>query len=122
MMEDLKNLRISQEADSIVDELKEKYHFNQTTRLLRLAAAYALRNYKDGINFQQLDYEYPKDGTNLNVGTFDENGAFKKVILVLYPYCDTPYKYARVATIFGLKKMKEILDSNSELTIFDLIK
>lgn len=121
-MEDLKNLRISQEADNIVEELKEKYYFNQTTRLLRLAAAFALRNYKDLINFQQLDYEYPKDGTNLNIGTFDENEIFKKVILIQYPYCDTPYKFARVATIFGLKKIKEKLDANSELTIFDLIR
>ncbi len=121
-MEDLKNLRISEEADKIVDELKEKYYFNQTTRLLRLAAAYALRNFKNDMNFQQLDYSYPSNGTNLNVGTFDENEAFKKVILIMYPYCETPYKFARVATIFGLKKIKEELDKNSDLTIFDLIK
>lgn len=119
-MEDYINIRISVEADRIVEEIREKFHFTQMIPVLRLATAYTLKNHQD-INFEKLDYEYSKDGANFHVASFDSDERLKKLIKYLFPYCERPYHYARAAAIFGLKKIKEKMDDDSEFNILDII-
>lgn len=121
-MEDYKNIRISIDADSIIDEIQEKYCFPTKVSVMRFSLAFALRDYKDEIDYDSLDNIYEKNGTNLNTGTFDDqNLIFKTLITTLFPDCDTPYKYARVAIIYGLYKIKEKMDANPSFTLTEIM-
>ena len=121
-MEDYKNIRISSDADVIIDEIIRKYHFPTRVSVMRFSLAFALRDYKDEIQFDFLDNHYEKNGTNLNTGTVDDQSLiFKVLITTLFPSCETPYKYARVAIIYGLYKIKERMDAFPSFSITDLI-
>lgn len=121
-MEDYKNIRISLAADVIVDEIIQKYCFPTRVSAMRFALSYALRDYRNEINFESLDSVYEKNGTNLNTGTIDDqNLIFKTLITTLFPDCETPYKYARVAIIYGLIKIKEKMDANPSFTLTDIM-
>lgn len=120
-MEDYKNIRISLDADVIVETIQEKYCFPTKVSVMRFALAYALREFKNKIDFEMLDNVYDKNGTNLNTGTIDDQDLiFKTLILTLFPGCETPYKYARVAIIYGLIKIKEKMALPS-FSIIDLL-
>lgn len=121
-MEDYKNIRISLDADVIVDELIQKFCFPTRVSAMRFALSYALRDFRNEIDFENLDSVYEKNGTNLNTGTIDnQDMIFKTLITILFPNCDTPYKYARVAIIYGLFKIKEKMESNPTFLLTDII-
>ena len=121
-MEDYKNIRISLDADVIVDELISKFCFPTRVSAMRFALAYALRDFRGEIDFEALDNMYEKNGTNLNTGTFDDqNMIIRTLIMTLFPNCETPYKYARVAIIYGLNKLKENMDTNPSFSIVDIM-
>ena len=115
------DIRFSSEATNIAESIKEKFFFSQAIAIYRLAAVYALSNYREAIDFAKLDYEYDKNGANYHSASFDQGDTFRKLITNMYPWCTTPYKYARVAAIFGLKKIKEQMDSNPDFNIVSLI-
>lgn len=123
-MGDLVNIRISSDADKIATSLKDRYHFSTNTAVYRFAMAYAMRDFKDELisKYEQLDSWYPSDGTNLNVGTVD-NSKFllSQLIVGLVPNCITPYRFIRVAIIFGLYKIKELMDDSDEVDIIQHI-
>lgn len=122
MQEDIKNIRISIEAEQKAKFIQEKYSFPNQVSVLRFAMAYALRDYKDKMDFELLDTQYPKDGSNYNTGSIDESDTVvRKLIQIMYPACETPYKYARVAIIFGLNKLYEKIQSDSNLDISELM-
>lgn len=123
MMKDYKDIRISTEADRIVTEMREKFYFPSIASCLRFAMIFALSNYTREMKMEELDSIYPKDGSNFTASsTIDDiRGIIRTLIQMLYPGCETPYKYARVAIIYGLKKIKEKMDKNPSLNIADLI-
>ena len=121
-MEDYKNIRISLDADVIVDEIIQKFCFPTRVSVMRFAFAYALRDYKNEIDFEGLDNVYEKNGTNLNTGTFDDqNMIIRSLIITLFPNCETPYKYARVAIIYGLNRIKEKMTANPSFSLTDIM-
>ena len=121
-MEDYKNIRISLDADVIVDEVIQKFCFPTRVSAMRFALSYALRDFRKEIDFESLDNIYEKNGTNLNTGTIDDQDLiFKTLITTLFPDCETPYKYARVAIVYGLFKIKEKMDSNSSFSLTDIM-
>lgn len=123
-MGDIVNIRISSEADKIAVLLKEKYYFSTNTAVYRFAMAYAIRDYKDELvsNYEYLDNLYPSDGTNLNVGTVDNSqNLLKQLITVLVPECSTPYRFVRVAIIWGLYKIKQMIDEGNNMDIIQCI-
>ena len=121
-MEDYKNIRISLDADVIVDELIQTFCFPTRVSVMRFALAYALRDFKNEIDFEGLDNVYEKNGTNLNTGTFDDqNMIIRTLIITLFPGCETPYKYARTAIIWGLYKIKEKMDENPTFSLTDIM-
>lgn len=119
--EDLKNIRISADADHIIDSLIERYHFRSKGAVMQFALAYALHNYKNDIDFATLERVYPADGTNEGVGTIDSNHMFKTLIPILYPGCQTPYRYVRIAINFGLFKIGEKMDEDPSFNIASLM-
>lgn len=122
MAEDLKNIRVSIEAERIADMMRTRFCFDSKTSAMRFAMAYALRDYQDNIDFEKLDSKYPSDGTNLNIGTVDtSDNIVQKIIKLLYPNCETPYRYARVAIIFGLEKIAEKMKDNPTFNIADIM-
>ena len=109
-MEDLRNIRITAKADSIIEELQSRFLFKTAQAAERFALVYALKNYRDKIDFESLDATYKSDGTNQNTATIDtSNNLFQKLICIIYPKCETPYRYIRVAIIFGLYKIDELM-------------
>lgn len=121
-MEDYRNIHISHDAEMIADEICSLFAFSNKVPVLRLSLFYTLRNYRNDIDFLSLNKSYPNDGANYNVGSIDEsNGNIRKIISLMYPDCSTPYLYARVAIIFGLLKIKELIDNNSDFNIADIM-
>lgn len=115
------DIRFSAEATIIADEIKDRFFFSQAISVYKLAAAYAFKEYKDSMDFEKLDYGYDKNGANYHSASFDVDGTFKQLIIIMYPWCSTPYKYARVAAIFGLKKIKEKMDRDPDFNIVSLL-
>ena len=120
-IKDYVDIRFSAESSNIAEEIKEKFFFSQTISIFRFAAAFAFKEYKDNMDFEKLDYEYDKNGINYHSASFDFDGSFSKLITAIYPWCSTPYKYARVAAIFGLLKLKEKLSADPDYNIVDLV-
>lgn len=123
-MGDLVNIRISSDADKVAELLKKRYYFSTNTAVYRFAMAYAIRDFKDELvsNYEQLDNSYPSDGTNLNVGTVDNNqNLLKQLIPILVPECSTPYRFVRVAIILGLYKIKQMIDEDNNVDIIQQI-
>lgn len=109
-MEDLRNIRITAKADSIIEELQSKFLFKTAQAAERFALVFALKNYRDKIDFETLDATYKSDGTNQNTATIDtQNNLFQNLFRIIYPKCETPYRYIRVAIIFGLYKIDELM-------------
>lgn len=115
------DIRFSIEAKNIADEIKERFFFSESVAVYRFAAAYAFKEYKDKMDFAKLDYEYDNGGSNYHSATFDVDGAFAKLITAMYPWCTTPYKYARVAAIYGLQRLKELMTNDPDFNIADLV-
>lgn len=123
VMEDLKNIRISAKADTIIEKLKDNYAFSTSVAVERFALSLALRDYKDEIDFDELDKVYSSDGTNQNTATIDtSDNLFQKLIQIIYPNCTTPYRYARVAIIYGLYKIDEMMSTNPNFSITEILK
>lgn len=123
-MGDLVNIRISSDADRVAEFLKDKYHFSTNTAVYRFAMAYAIRDFKDELisQYEYLDNLYPSDGTNLNVGTVDnDQNLLKQLIPILVPKCSTPYRFVRVAIILGLYKIKQMIDEDNNVDIIQQI-
>ncbi len=57
-MEDLKNIKIKAKADSIIEELQSKFLFKTALSVERFALVYALKNFRDDIDFELLENEY----------------------------------------------------------------
>jgi hypothetical protein len=118
---DYVDIRFSAEATNIAEEIKEKFFFSQAISVYKLAAAYALKEYQSGIDFEKWDYMYDKNGANYHSASFDADSTFKKLITTIYPWCTTPYKYARVAAIYGLLQIKNMMNGNPDFNIISLI-
>lgn len=116
-MEDYKNIRMSQEASDIVDRIRQKYGFSEKGKVMQFAMAYALKEYRDEMDYLALDALYPKDGINESLGTIEDGQIVKTVIQSLYPDCDVPYRYARAAIIYGLLKIRDKIDSDPSFNI-----
>lgn len=120
-MDDLKNIRISVEADEVIDKLKEIYYFPTTVSAIQFGMAYALRNYGDKIDYLALEKEYPSNGTNLNVGSVDD-GFLKDIILAIFPNCETPYRVVRAAAIYGLMEIDDKLQKSPQTPLVEFMK
>lgn len=122
-MKDLSTIRISLEAENIIEAMKEKFYFQNSVDAMRFALAYALKEDRNEIDFETLDKTYDSLGTNLNIGTFDtENRLIQQVILALYPNCETPYRYARVAINYGALKIGKKMKESDSFKISDLLQ
>ncbi len=116
-MDDLVNIRIPLEADEITAKLKDKYFFSTNTAVYRFSLAYAMHDCMEELKakYEELDNQYPSDGTNLNVGTIDfGDSIIKNVVSILVPECSTPYRFIRVAIIMGLYKIQALMNNNSD--------
>ena len=60
----------------------------------------------------ELDSTYTADGNNYNVGSVDKDGFIVRLFKLLYPGCETPFKYIRVVMCYGLMKMEDLIESN----------
>lgn len=123
-MDDIKDsvdIRFSSEATEIAETIKERFFFSQSISVFKFAAAYALREYAEEMDFSKLDYQYDKAGNNYHYGSFDVGSSFSKLIRTMYPWCTTPTKYARVAACFGLLKIKEMMDADPDFNIVNLV-
>lgn len=120
-MSDYQNLHVSAEATANIETLKDKYKFSTFASALKFAIIYALKYHKNDMDFDQLDKLYPSDGTNLHVGTVDEDGILRRLIPILYKDCDTPYRYARVAAIYGAEKICVKLKEGENVSFSDLL-
>ena len=114
-MADLQNMRISQHASSVAQQMVEYGCFPDALSAGKFAMAYAIKFYFDEIDTPEkiaaLDSLYHADGNNYNVGSVDKDGFIVKLFQLLYPDCDTPFKYVRVVMCYGLLKMEDLIDS-----------
>lgn len=94
-MNDIVNIRLSKDANDIAERLVETGKFENVVTAAKFALAYALKNHF--AEFDPSTYSIPdKDGSNYNVGSFDNDGKLAALLRAIYPDSDTPYIYMRV--------------------------
>lgn len=118
---DITNFHVPAFASEKAEILKNKYCFSDSISVFKLSMSYAIKHHRHEIDFITLDEEYPSDGANYNVGSLDDtDGTIRKTICSLYTECTTPYRYARVLSVFGLLKLFEKLNPNHD-NLFDIL-
>ena len=115
-MADIQNLRISVHASDVAAKLVDQCCFPDALSATKFAMAYAIKFYFEDINtpekINELDSTYTADGNNYNVGSVDKDGFIVRLFKLLYPGCETPFKYIRVVMCYGLMKMEDLIESN----------
>ena len=124
-IKDFKNIRLTVSASNAVDKLMEMGLFQDALTVCKFAFAYALHAHFSEITPDVLEQEYSKTENghqyNYNIGSFDEDNFMSNVILSVYPQTETPYRYIRVITIWGLNKLVDIFESNPTQHLSDLM-
>jgi len=123
-MEDLQQIRFPQEVINIAERFKDEYGLTQNLPILKFAFAYAINQFKDQINFETDDPLYKKnDGSNYGINSFenDSNLRVADLIKALYPQCETPYRYMRIATIYGILKLDKAKRYDPDFRIIDVM-
>ena len=105
---DITNFRLSTKANEVAEELKETGRFEDVLDVVKFGLSYTLKNHFDEIS--PGEYQMPdQNGSNYSVGSLDNDGQFRTLLLSLYPGTDTPYIYARALITFGLLKIGDRL-------------
>lgn len=121
-MEDVKNIHISVKATEIAEKIKEQFYFKNLNEVLRFALSLSLRDYLNEIDFDILESQYDSNGANYNTGSIDsDDSVFRTIIPMLIPDCQTPYRFARIAIIYGLYKIDEMMNNDSVFNIASLM-
>ena len=111
MAEDLINFRLSAYANDIAEKLKDTGYFDYATTAAKFGLGYAIKNYFH--EFNPATYQISdSNGSNYNVGSFDNDGQLAVLIRALYPETNTPYQYMRSLMIFGLTKLGEKIEQD----------
>lgn len=118
-MNDITNIRLSKKANEVADKLVSTGKFEDVKTVAKFALAYAIKNHFD--EFDPKTYVITdSDGSNYNVGSFDNDGRLSALIRAIYPDVDTPYIYARELMIFGLLKIGELIDKEGIPTVYEM--
>ena len=123
-MEDLQQIRFPMEVINIAERFKEEYGLTQNLPILKFAFAYAINQFKDQINFETDDPLYKKnDGSNYGINSFenDSNLRVADLIKALFPQCETPYRYMRIAIIYGILKLDKAKRYDPDFRIIDVM-
>ena len=121
MAEDIINLRLSARASEVATLIEDSHFFDDKISIAKFAMAYAIRNYYDEIDPDEIDETRDATGFNYNVGSIDGDKFISKLIEALYPDTKAPYKIARALMIYGLEKLGELLENGQFYPISNLM-
>lgn len=120
-MADLKQISFSSEIKNIAEEMMRRFNFSEALATIKFGFAYAVKNHTQEIpeeNERNLDST--SRGLDYSVSSFSDDEIIN-IIEVLYPEKDEPFRFLRTASIFGLRRIKSLMDSNPNLEITDLM-
>jgi hypothetical protein len=110
---DITNLPLSKHATDIANQMKESGLFEDALSAAKFGMAYAIKYCYEEIDTAEkvarLCDIYDSAGNNYNVGSVDPDHYIADLFLVMYPGCDTPYKFARVIMCRGLNELGDFL-------------
>ncbi len=106
MEEDKKTIGLTEFGRGVIQSLIDRGWFNDQMDVARLAVAIAI---KHGNKPDQLE----NAGTVWNVGSFDPDGEFKKIIPILFPDVSTPYRATEYLINAGLIHISNMMDDPS---------
>lgn len=109
-MEDVTNLALTSNATATATFMKDAGYFDDVLTAAKFGMAYAIKYYKDDVDFEEMDKAYTANGNHYNIGSVDPDGYIRKMMSAMYPDCNTPYRYARVLMCYGLDKLQDIID------------
>lgn len=120
-MADLKQISFSSEIKQIADEMIQRFGFSESLAAIKFGFAYAIKNYQREITEEtEKNQELYSRGLDYSVSSFSDDEIIN-TIEVLYPEISEPFRFLRTACVFGLRKIKTLMDSNPNIEITDLM-
>lgn len=120
-MADLRQISFSIEIKNIADEMIQRFGFSESLAAIKFGFAYAIKNYPNEIPEENdRNSDALSRGLDYSVASFSDK-EITTIIEVLYPKKEEPYRFLREASIFGLRKIKSLMDANPNLEITDLM-
>jgi hypothetical protein len=108
--EDRQTIGVSESSGRTLESLVEAGVFSQQVDAAKLALSVALA-------YGDKPSESTDRTTKWNVGTFDQNGDVRELVLSFMPQCDTPYREAESLVESGLKRLAEHLEAHGQLDL-----
>lgn len=110
MTDDRQTIGVSEKSGSTLEALVDAGVFSQQVDAAKLALSVALAHGDEPVESQERT-------TKWNVGTFDQNGDVRELILCFKPECQTPYREAENLVECGLRRLAEHLESHGQLDL-----
>lgn len=118
MMDDLKNIGLSEKSNELLTDMVEKKVFDDALDGYRLATSLAIVG-----EMNPDDHEIINRMNKYDVGGVDPDGKFKKAISELMPEKKgIEYRCIEKLADMGIKKLSEHIDIRGELDFEELIK
>lgn len=115
MAEDKKTIGLTEANKKVMDDLVEKAGFKRDMDAAKFAFALAVNRGKEPGSVEGA-------GTIWNVGSFDEGGDLKALVLNLFPAADTPYRALESLMNSGFALLSDEIRKNPGLRIEELLK
>jgi len=115
MAEDKKTIGLTEANKKIMDQLVEKAGFKRDMDAAKFAFSFAVNRGKEPGPVEGA-------GTIWNVGSFDEGGDLKALMLNLFPTADAPYRALESLMNTGFGLLAEEMKKKPGLRIEELLK
>ena len=115
MAEDKKTIGLTEANKKVMDQLVETAGFKRDMDAAKFAFSFAVSRGKEPGPVEG-------SGTIWNVGSFDEGGDLKALMLNLFPNADAPYRALESLMNSGFGLLAEEIKKNPGLRIEDLLK
>lgn len=115
MAEDKKTIGLTEANKKTMDQLVETAGFKQDMDAAKFAFALAVNRGKEPVAVEGV-------GTIWNVGSFDEGGDLKVLMLNLFPHADAPYRALESLMNIGFGLLADEINANPGLRVEDLLK
>ena len=116
MAEDIRDIALAKHSSRVATHLKDDGIFVDALSAARFAMAYAIKFYQRDFDtldkLDQLGAAYDTSGNNYSVGSVDPDGYILKLMNLLYPGIETPYRYVRIIMCYGLNKIGDLYEAH----------
>ena len=110
MTDDRQTIGVSESSGKTLEALVDAGVFSQQVDAAKLALSVALA-------YGDTPTESQDRTTKWNVGTFDQNGDVRELVLCFMPECLTPFKEVESLVESGLKRLADHFEAHGQLDL-----